>query len=268
MKIPLMAGRDFDWRDRENTPLVAVVNDTFAKRFFNGSNPVGQSFRIGCSNDGAVGQSAQIVGVVGDTKYFSIRELPTPTIYTPFRQSGVRWMTFAVRTTQDPTALLPSIRGVLEGIDATVPLYEVGTQAEFIARGVSYERTLAIQLVMFGGIALLLSCSGIYGTLAYLVNQRTSEIGIRMAVGARAYDIVLLVLRESFLPVALGVAGGVFAALALTRLVVSMLFGVQPADPMTFIAAALLLDVTAVLAALLPARRASRIDPMLALRAE
>lgn len=178
-----MAGRDFDWRDRENTPLVAVVNDAFAKRFFNGSNPVGQSFRIGCSNDGAVGQSAQIVGVVGDTKYFSIRERPTPTIYTPFRQSGVRWMTFAVRTTQDPTALLPSIRGVLEGIDATVPLYDVGTQAEFIARGLTYERTLAIQLVMFGGIALLLSCRGIYGTLAYLVNQRTSEIGIRIAVG-------------------------------------------------------------------------------------
>ena len=265
MRIPLIAGRDVDSRDRENTQRVMLVNEAFAKQFYGGANPVGRYLRTFCS-DTQPGVDTEIVGLVADTKYFSIRDVARPAVYVPYRQGSERWMTFAVRTPGDPTALLPAIREMLASKDPNVPIYDAGTQLEWIDRNVAQERRFAMLLVLFGAIAVLLACSGIYGTFAYLVTRRTSEIGIRMALGAPRQQVIRMVIRESLLPVAAGVLLGLAGAVALTRFVRSMLFGVQPADPFTMILAVLFLLLTAALAAFLPTRRASRIDPMLALR--
>jgi predicted permease len=272
MRIPLLVGRDIDWRDRENMARVAVVNEAFVKKFYGEKNPVGESFQFGCSRE-QKGFTTEIVGVAGNTKYFAIRDSVVPAVYFPYRQGTERWMTFAVRTAaEDPTELVPAVRNVLAGMDPNLPIYDVAAQREWIDLNVMQEERYARLLVVFGAIAVLLACSGIYGTLAYLVNRRTSEIGIRMAIGARRYDVVGMILRESLIPVVvgigLGLAGAFGLTFGLTRFVDSMLFGVQPTDPLTMIAAVAFLLFTAVLAALLPARRASRIDPMIALRCE
>jgi predicted permease len=267
MKIPVLAGRDVEWSDREDRPRVALVNETFAKKFFDGKNPVGESFEFLCGRE-RKGFDTQIIGLVGDVKYFSIRHPAPATVYFPYRQGAERWMTFGVRTAGASAAMLTSIRNVLAGLDPNLPIYDASTQEEFIARNSAQERAMAIRLLFFGAIAVLLACSGIYGTLAYLVNLRTSEIGIRMAIGAERRDIIRMVFRESLIPVSTGIALGLAGALALTRLVETMLFGVEARDPLTVIAAVLFLLLAASLAAFLPARRASRISPMTALKYE
>ncbi|MBI4473691.1 MAG: ABC transporter permease, partial [Acidobacteria bacterium] len=267
MRIPLLTGRDVDFRDRQNAPRVVLVNEAFAKRFYGGANPVGRSFRIPCSET-EQGNDVEIIGMAADTKYFSIRAPAAPAVYIPYRQGSERWMTFAVRATEDPAALLPSIRDTLASLDPNLPIYDVGTQMDWIDRNVAQERRFAVLLALFGAIAILLACSGIYGTLAYLANRRTSEIGVRMALGAGRQHVIRMVVGESLVPVLIGVVLGLGGAFALTRLVRSMLFGVQPTDPATMILAALFLLLTAAFAAFLPARRASRIDPIAALRYE
>jgi predicted permease len=267
MRIPLLAGRDLDWRDRENMPRVALVNEAFAEKFYGRRNPVGEFFQLNCSNDDR-GVTTQITGVTGNVKYFSLRAAARPAVYLPYRQSSERWMTFAVRTPGNPVALLPAIRRILAGFDPNLPIYDAGTQREWIDRNVAEEQRLAVLLVVLGVVALLMACSGIYGTLAYLVHRRTPEIGIRMALGARRREVVRLIVRESMIPVAIGIVLGIAGALMLTRFVSSMLFGVQASDAPSLIAATLFLLFTAGLAALLPARRASRIEPMSALRCE
>jgi predicted permease len=267
MGITVLAGRDIEWSDRENRPRVALVNEAFAKRFFNGRSPVGHSFDFFCSRD-RQGISTEIIGLVSDVKYFSVKYPAPATVYFPYRQGNESWMTFAVRTTRDSAAVLPAIRNVFAGMDPNLPIYDVATQTEWIRRESTLERMVAFRLVLFAGIAVLLACSGIYGTLAYLVKLRTSEIGIRMAIGAEQRDITKMVLRESFLPVSLGIVLGIAGALGLTRFVTSMLFNVAPKDPLTIAVAASFLLVAACLAAFIPARRASRISPMVALKYE
>jgi predicted permease len=269
MRIPLLVGRDIGWRDRENMPRVAIVNEAFVKKFYGEKNPIGKSFQFDCRRDQpGSGDATEIIGVAGNTKYFSIRDSMRPAVYYPYRQSTERWMTFAIRTKDDPKALIPAIRNVLTAMDPNLPIYDVSTQREWIDFNVYQERRFAMMLVALGTIAVLLACSGIYGTLAYLVNRRTSEIGIRMAIGARQPDVVRMIVRESLGPVVLGIGLGLLGAFGLTRFVAAMLYGVEPDDLVTMIVATVFLFLTAAVASLLPALRASRIDPMAALRCE
>jgi predicted permease len=265
MQIPLLLGRDIDWADREGTPKVAIVNEAFAKRFFSGTNPIGKTFGMRCPE---APNEVTILGLVGDVKADDVRPAMRPTVYVPFRQRGTPFMTYAVRANGDPAALIPTIRKVMGNLDRNVPIHHLYTQAEQIDRSLHQERLVTTLLVVMGSVALLLAAIGIYGTIAYSVNRRTPEIGLRLAIGARRTDVIRLMLGEALLPVAIGLALGLSGAFWLTRILRGMLFGVTATDPLTIVTAVLVLLATAVVAAWLPANRASRIDPMTALRYE
>jgi predicted permease len=259
MGIPFRQGRDIAWMDRAETPRVAVVNEAFARKFFKGVLPVGRLFRLG-------NEPIEVIGVVGDAKFEDLRATAPPTAYLPYRQNPQGAMTFAVKTAVDPTALVGSLRATLASLDRDVPVYAVRTQEEQIHLATRQASLFAHLVSSVAVLALLLACLGIYGTLAYSVARRTPEIGLRMALGADRAQVVQMVLRDSLTPVLAGVTVGLFAALAANRLLRSMLFGLEPSDPGTLAAAVMLLLSTALLAAWLPSHRASRVQPMAALR--
>jgi predicted permease len=261
MGIPVTAGRDIAWTDRENAPLVMAINRALAAKLFPGLHPVGRTALYG-------GKQVQIVGVCGDTKFDSIRDAVRPTAYIPFRQNSQHSMTYVMRSDLEPRAIIPPARAAVEEVDRNVPMFEIRTQAQRIDETIRRERLFAALLSGFAAVAVLLACLGIYGTLAYLVARRTPEIGLRLALGAVPRSVISMVLRESMLPVMLGVALGVWGAASASQLVKSMLFGLKPNDPATVGAVAVLLVTSTLLAAWWPARRASRIEPSIALRHE
>jgi putative ABC transport system permease protein len=195
-------------------------------------------------------------------------ERTEPTLYMPFRQQSMRSAAMVLRTQGDPLKLVSVVRQEMAAIDSTVPMVDVVTEVEQVNRRIQQERQLTVQLILFGAVALLLCAMGIYGMLAYTVGFRTREIGLRMALGAQRSNVVSMVIRESLIPVAIGIAMGLTAAFALTRLVESMLYGVKPNDPTTIVIAAVVFLVISAIAAFVPARRASRTEPMSALRYE
>ncbi len=259
--IPLLAGRDIRWTDRETTQPVAMINQTLARKVFSEQNPLGRAVVFN-------NQPLEVIGIVGDARYANLRQPVQPTIYLPFRQSPQHRMTYMVRSAVEPKAMRAAVKRVVESVDPNVPLYDVRTQVQQIDRLTQRERTFALLLSGFAILALVLSCLGIYGTLAYLVARRTPEIGIRLALGATRSDVVALVLRESMMPVIFGIAAGVAVSLAAGKMIESFLFGLKPRDPVSLIIAATVLIVCAILAGWWPARRASRIAPMDALRVE
>ena len=259
--FPLLAGRDVAWSDREGPGRVMVVNESLAKQLFPGENPVGRALHMN-------GNLVEVIGVAGDTKFDSLRRAAPATVYIPFRQNVQFSMTYVLRSEIGPKTLAAAARRAVESVDPNVPLYEVKTQAEQINAAMRNERLFATLLSGFALLAVALACLGIYGTLAYLVTRRTPEIGLRVALGAKRWDVVGLVLRESAAPVVVGVVAGVAGALAAGRLVESMLFGLKPRDPLTLLTAAAVLTGCALGAGWWPARRASRIEPMEALRHE
>lgn len=267
MNTPLLAGRDFDERDAAPERDVMIVNETFAKHFFEGRNPVGQ--RIGTTRDV---YNYEIVGVVKDSKYTGLREdKPVRMMYVPDRpgpwaSSGVSVL--HVRTAGDPGALTPAIRDALRRLDPGIVVFDVHTVAEQIDRATLKERLVGVTTTLFGVLALLLAAIGLYGVMSYGVQRRTREFGIRMAIGARAGSLVSLVVREALLMFIGGAAIGLIAMWALGRLVASILFGIEPNDPLSTIAAAVVLAIAALLAAWIPARRAARVDPTQALRCQ
>jgi predicted permease len=261
MGITFLAGRDVSWTDRIEAPRIAVVNEAFARKFFAGAPPVGRRFDLG---DGPT----EVVGLVGDVKFQDIRGTPPATVYLPYRQHKQRAMTFAVKTAAEPSALVGSLRATLASLDPNVPIYALRSQEEQIDLAMRQARLFAHLVSSVAVLALLLACLGIYGTLAYSVVRRTPEIGVRMALGADRARVVRMVLRESLAPVVAGLTIGLIAALAGSRLVRAMLFGLEPNDPVTLAAAALLLLATALLAAWLPSYRASRVEPISALRCD
>lgn len=268
MRLPLLLGRDFTDRDDEHAAKVAIVNETFAHRFYGDRNPLGEQF----GNDSRKAD-IEIIGVAEDAKYSSIREEVPATIYKPVRQLGTsNWMHFEIRTIQDPRALIPAVRAAVATLAPDVPMFDVKTQTELIDESLLQERLFAKLSSFFGILALALACLGLYGVLSYGVVRRTHEIGIRMALGARVGSILRLVLRESALLVFVGVVLGIPAAFVAARLATStisdFLFGVKATDTATIAAAACALLVVGVLASLLPARRAARVDPIIALRHE
>jgi len=262
MGIAFHAGRDIDWADREGAPRVAVVNEAFARRFFGAAPPLGRRFEI-------VGnESVEVVGLVGNVKFEQVREDPPPTFYLPYRQDRRHSMTFVVRTEGDPRHFVAPLRATLGALDPNVPLYGVNTQEQQIEAAIQQSRLFAHLVSSAAVLALLLACLGTYGTLAYSVARRTSEIGVRAALGATPPQVVRMVLRESLAPVLVGLAIGLLAALAGGHLLHAMLFGVQPTDPATLTAATLLVVASALVAAWLPSYRASCVPPIAALRCE
>jgi predicted permease len=263
--IPIMHGRGFDTHDTHAAPMVAVINQTLAQKYFPNQNPLGQTFE----NEDADAPT-QIVGIAADTRYASLRAPTPPLFYLPYQQhpDHMGRMVVELRTFADPTGIVNQARTAVATLDPNLPLIEIRTMTQQIDSSLSNERIFARLTAGFGLLALLLAGIGIYGIMAYTVSRRTSEIGIRMALGARADQVLSMVLGEVSWMALAGVAIGLGGALWLGHFLGAMLYGLKPSDPLTLISAAVLLTVIALLAALGPARRASRIDPIRALRHE
>jgi predicted permease len=264
MEIPILGGRGFTEHDVKTSPRVVVVNETAARKLYPDTNAVGR--RVGFSQE--TSSEYEIVGVIRDTKYTEIRNAAPPTMYRNFWQESPSAMAFVVRTGGDPTALVDAARAAVRQVDPTLPVTGVSTQADQLEGRFAQERLFATAYSLFGGLALLLAAIGLFGVMSYNVARRTNEIGIRMALGARRLDVIRMVLGESLLLVGVGLAIGVGTALFAGRYVSSVLFGLGAADVATMALAMLLMIAVASLAGFLPARRASRVDPLVALRYE
>jgi predicted permease len=267
MEIPLLLGRSFSTRDDEDAPKVAIVTHAFARRYFAGDNPVGRRFTFG-SNPNGPASEIEIVGVARDAKYTTLREADPVTIYLPAPQMLDGVANYYVRTASDPAAIGPAIRAAVREIDPALPVIDLRTQEQQIERRTSEERLFAQLSGFFGVAALMLACVGLHGLMSYLVLQRTGEMGLRLALGALPGQVLQMVLRESFSLVAAGLALGLAVAYSVRRFVESTLFGLTAADPLTYAVVAGVLVAVTLLASLRPARRAARVDPMIALRAE
>ncbi|MBV9924263.1 MAG: ABC transporter permease [Acidobacteria bacterium] len=269
MGIPVVAGRPFGERDTKESPRVVVVNETFARRFFPGADPAREAVgkRISSSGDG--GPWAEIVGVAKDGKYWTIGEAPQMFVYSPLTQSYASTGTLVVRTSGgDPRALVPALNAEVRALDPSLPLFDVKTVEEHMGVSLFPARVAAALLGSFGLLALLLAGVGVYGVVSYAAARRTREIGIRMALGARPRDVLRLVAGGGMLLVASGIGLGLAGAFALTRFMEGLLYGVSATDPTTFALVVFVLLFVALLACLVPARRATKVDPMIALRYE
>jgi putative ABC transport system permease protein len=267
MGIPLVRGRLIERSDNEKAARVVVVNEEFAKRFFPNGDPIGKRIRLGKLT--AEFPWATIVGIVGDVRGFALDEPPEPTMYWPVAQiRATPSLAIVVRTESEPAALAPAVRDAIREIDQTQPIYDMQPLDQLVAKSLGQRRFTLTLMVLFGVIALVLSAIGIYGVMAFAVTQRTQEIGIRMALGARATDVLKMVVGSGMLLAVIGVAVGLIGAFALTRLMASLLFGVSPTDLMTFGLVTAGLLIVALLACYIPARRATKVDPLVALRYE
>jgi putative ABC transport system permease protein len=277
MEIPFVRGRQFTSQDDQHAPAVCIVNQTFMRSFFPNGDGLGK--RLGFND-----KEVEIVGVVADTKYRSQREELQPLLYTPWRQGAadIGEMHFALRTKNDPTILAPQVREAVRDLDDNLPVTEIGTQSARAQTTLEQERLCARLFSFFGTLALVLAGIGLFGVLAYSVSQRTKEIGVRMAFGARATNVILMVVWQGMKLVLLGLAISSLLGYALMRLLNTQyfgrdawqqrmkeqLYGVTINDPLTWIAIASLLTLVALLACWLPARRAAKVDPLVALRYE
>jgi len=273
MEIPLKRGRFFTAQDNELSPRVAVIDDDLAEKYFPGEDPIGRSIL-----DPFVGGPIEIVGIVGHVKHWGLDDKINvhAQFYIPFTQIPEKYMSRAgnstgvlIRSTGvPPLSLLQPIRSKMAEINSQEVVFEPHAYDEIIASSLTERRFSMVLLGIFAALALVLSSVGIYGVLSYLVGQRTHEIGIRIALGAQRYDVLKLVLGEGTKTALIGVAIGLVAALGLTRLMASVLYGVSATDPLTFVAVAMVLTTVALAACYIPARRAMRVDPMVALRYE
>jgi predicted permease len=261
LQMPVVAGRAFSPSDLPGTPPVALVNQTLARQLFGDAAPLGRAIVMGTDR-------VEIVGVLADGKYESYTEAQAAVLYLPLDQRPVSSGMLHVRGRMEPGATLAAVRRELAALDPNMALEQAMPLSQLIGLTLLPQRIAAIAMGTFGIVGLLLAAIGIYGLLAFHVGSRTREIGIRMALGAPVADVIRLVLRYSLRLTLMGTAVGLLAAFAATRLLASLLYGVTPLDPVTFALAALLLVLTALLASYVPARRAARVDPTVALRAE
>jgi predicted permease len=265
MEIPILLGRGLSLRDDELAPRVAVINQMMARKYFGGESPLGRRFGFGGPpNSGQI----EIIGVARDASYTGLRDKTEPTVYLSYSQSPPRWATFVVRTSGNVAAMSSSIRDAVREVDSNLPLFAMKTQSQQVDESLAQERLFANLSSFFGVLALSLACIGLYGVMSYGVARRTNEIGIRMALGATGSRVTRMVMRETMLVVMIGVVIGLGTAVATTRLVAAMLFGLAPTDPVTILFAVLLMISVATFAGYVPARRASKVDPMIALRYE
>jgi predicted permease len=277
MRIPLLQGRVFTEADTGKSPPVVLINETMARRFWPNENPIGKRVKQGWAEQTTPWR--EVVGVVGDVKMEGVIEKTPLHIYLPISQNSITSMYLAVRTQVEPQSLTIPIQAAVHAVDSQFPLYEVRTMEDRMQRSVVSQRAAMILLSAFAFVAMLLAVVGIYGVISWGVVQRTREMGVRMALGALRRDVMWLVLRRCSLLILAGVSLGLLGAFALTRLLgaslsevgpgkTPLLFGVKALDPITFIVASILLAVVAILACFLPARRATKIDPLVALRYE
>jgi predicted permease len=262
--VDLVEGRDFTDEDGDTRPRAAVVNETFARRFWPGQSALGKRFSL----QGVTGPWIEVIGVMRDGKYFSLGEDSSPFIYVNLRPTDGSYLTLMVRTSSEPQAVIGALRSEFHQLDSNLPVYSVRTMTEHMALPLFPARVAATLLGSFGLLALILAAIGIFGVMSYTVSQRTREIGIRMALGADAARILSLVIGQGLKLILFGLGIGLVAAFAGTRLMSSLLYGVSATDSVTFAVIALLLTGVALLACYLPARRATRVDPMIALRCE
>jgi putative ABC transport system permease protein len=272
MGIPLLRGRTFTDADDVRTPLVAIIGDTMARQVFPGQDPVGRRILFGVGPQGPDAQWVTIVGVAGDVRQFDLDSDPRPAVYVPYAQETLFWFAprdLVVRAAgTEPLALAAAVRATIRSVDPNQPISSVRTMDDVVSEASARRRFSALLLGVFAAAALILAAVGVYGVVACSVEQRTREIGIRMALGARRRQVFGLVVGQAARLALLGVALGLAGSLALTRLLGSLLFGVTPTDPLTFVLTALVLPTCAVVACLVPARRATRLDPMVALRCD
>jgi putative ABC transport system permease protein len=264
LKIPQLAGRGFDANDREDGNKVAIVNQAFAEKYFPNADPLGKRVGFGCKE----GLCRSIVGVVGNVKQESLTDEVVPEIYLPFRQMPLNGITLLVRTKSDPRTLAGAVRDAVQSIDKNQPVHDMKTMADRVSETTAVTRSLVMLFSAFALLALVLAVVGVYGVVSYSVNQRTREFGIRIALGAQAADVLTLVMKNGAKLAIVGVVIGLAGAFGLTRFLATLLFGVTPTDRLTFIVVSAALILVAMVASFIPARRATSVDPLVALRDE
>ncbi len=265
--IPFLDGRDFAAGDNLKSTPVVIINKTLAQRFFPNQNPLGKRVKPGIGNGYGEPPMREIIGVVGNIKQNSLQEDSSLNVYVPLAQSPIDSMTVVVRTEVDPRSIVGAARNEVQSLDRDLPMAGVKTLDQYVTRSVAQPRFNTLLLGIFASLALALAAVGLYGVISYSVTQRTHEIGVRMALGARQGDVLRLVVTQGMLLV-VTVGAGIIGALGLTRLMANLLYGVRPTDPGTFVSVSLLLTRVALLASYTPARRATKVDPMVALRYE
>jgi predicted permease len=268
MQIPFKQGRDFGPQDFDDrAPLVGIANEALVHEYFQNENPIGK--RIRWARDPEI-HWIEIVGVVGDVKHFGLDLPELPALYTPYTQINPwkRWMSIAARTSSDANSAAQALKEEIWKVDSQLPVTKVETMSEVAASSFAARRFNMSLLSLFAGLALVLAAIGIYGVMSNAVTQRTQEIGIRLALGARGVDVLKLIVRNGLTLVAIGVALGLAGAFALTRLMTTLLFGVTPTDGLTIGVVSAVLVGVALIACLIPARRATKVDPLVALRYE
>ena len=268
MSIPLVQGRPFAATDTSSAPPVLLINQTLARRFFKGEDPVGKRLTFGGSTPASPPSWVTVAGVVADVRDLGLESRPEPEVYLPYEQSPLSYINVVARVDGDPGRLAAAMRDTIRGLDRGLPLPEAEPMNAVLATSIAQRRFSMLLLGLFAAIALALAAVGIYGVITYAVARRTHEIGVRMALGARRSDVLRMVIGRSLTLTACGVGAGIVGALALTKLMSSLLYGVRPTDLPTFLAVALVLACVAALASYLPARRAMAVDPVVALRNE
>ncbi len=258
--IPIKAGRDFDEHDTPSSAQVVIINEAMAKQLFANQNPLGQKLVTGM-----LGLTAEIVGVVADVHTQNLTTAPVPEMFYPVLQRPENFTGILVRTDGDPAALTASVRAALHDVDPGIPLITPGTMRDFVKQSMADRGLTMMLLVVFAGLALALASLGVYSVMAYSVSQRSAEIGIRMALGARSADVQKMVIGHGVKLALVGLAIGLAGALALTRLMTALLFEVRASDPTIYVAIAALLTFVAVAASWIPSRRAAALDPTQAL---
>ena len=269
MGIPIIKGRDFDQRDQHGSTPVIIITETFARQFFPNEDPIGKRIHPGISTiEGEDSTMREIIGVVGDIRNRTLNTAPKPAYYVPHTQVPFDQMAVVVKTTGEPHSLISAVRKEVAAMDADVPLFGIKSMDEYLSASVAKPRFNTTLLTIFAGVALVLTIVGLYSVMSYSVAQRTNEIGIRLALGAQSRDVVLMIVKQGAVLIVVGLAIGLGAAFAATRVIESLLFGVTAKDPLTFAAVAVLLTLVALLACYVPALRATRVDPIEALRCE
>jgi putative ABC transport system permease protein len=264
MVIPRLAGRDFTMQDREGSTPVAIVNAQLARRAWPNESPIGKRLRIG----GADGSWATVIGVVSNVKHFTLGEAPLDQAYLPYMQRPLIFTEVVVRAASDPMAIASAVKGAIWRVDRDQPVWRIRSMDRVLAESLGPPKITMWLTASFALVALVLAAIGVYGVMSYSVARRTQEVGIRMALGAKRVQVLSMVVRQGMTTIGIALLLGVLASLAATRVLASQLFGVSTTDPLTFAAVPLMLAVVALVACYVPARRASRVDPLIALRAE
>jgi predicted permease len=268
LRFPVRAGRLLNEDDGSDAPLAVVVSEATVRRYFSGSTAKAVGTRIRLGDEPSPSAWRTIVGVVGDVRNDDIDAAPLPMVYVPLAQRPTREMTIVLRTVGDPVAHVPAARAAIAAVDPDQPVYDVKSMLQILDEDLRQSVVLIGIFGVFTSIALALAALGIYGVIAHAVAQRTHEIGVRMALGAAVADVVALVVRQGLTPVAIGLALGLASGFGVSRLMRGLLYGVTPTDPLTYASVIALLLAVAAVACVVPARRAARVDPLLAIRAD